>query len=140
LQPIFIEAAMASELEDAVAEVARQRGQALIVPADWLFSSNAVAIIRTALDHGLPAIVSQRAMLEAGGLALYSVSESSTEIADQRRRYFILLDKILRGAKPGDIPIEQPTKFELIINLKTAKMLGITILQGLLVRADEVIR
>ena len=140
LQPIFIEVATASELEEAVVKVARQGGQALILPADWLFSTNAVAIMRTALDHGLPAVVSQRVMLEAGGLALYSVSESSAEIADQRRRYFILLDKILRGARPGDIPIEQPTKFELIINLKTAKKLGLTIPQTLLVRADEVIQ
>jgi putative tryptophan/tyrosine transport system substrate-binding protein len=140
LQPIFIEVAMASELENAVAEVARRRGEALVVPADWLFVTNAGSIMGAALHHRLPAVVPQREMLEAGGLALYSVSESSAEIADKNRRYFILLDKILRGAKPGIIPIEQPTKFELILNLKIAKMLGLTIPQRLLLRADEVIR
>ena len=142
MQPIFIEVATASELENAVAEVARQRGQALIVSDDGfgLFFTNRVAIMRAALDHRLPSIVAGRALLEAGGLAMYSVSNSDAEIADQQRRYFILLDKILRGANPADIPIEQPTKFQLVINVKTAKALGVTIPTSLLLRADDVIQ
>ena len=142
MQPIFIEVATASELENAVGEVVRQRGQALIVSDDGfgLFFTNRVAIMRATQDHRLPSIVAGRAMLEAGGLAMYSVSNSHAEIADQQRRYFILLDKILRGAKPADIPIEQPTKFELVINLKTAKTLDMTIPKPLLLRADAVIQ
>lgn len=139
-EPLFIDVATAGELEHAVAEVVHQRGHALIVPADWLFVTNATSIMRTALSLKLPAVVGNRELLMAGGLALYSVSESSAYVEDQRRRYFILLDKILRGANPGNIPIEQPTKFELVLNLKTARTLGLTVSPTLLVRADEVIQ
>ena len=74
-------------------------------------------------------------MLEAGGLLSYAIS-----VAEANQRHAAFIDKILRGAKPADLPIEQPTKFELGINLKTAKALGITVPQSLLVRADEVIQ
>jgi putative ABC transport system substrate-binding protein len=77
----------------------------------------------------------ERELLEAGGLLCYDVSER-----EHNRRVAALIDKILRGAKPADLPIEQPTKFELVINLKTAKALGVTIPQSLLLRADEVIQ
>ena len=80
-------------------------------------------------------IVEGRELLEAGGVLSYDVSER-----ERTRRVAALLDKILRGAKPADLPIEQPTKFELVINLKTAKALGITVPQTLLLRADEVIQ
>jgi putative ABC transport system substrate-binding protein len=79
--------------------------------------------------------VEGRDLLEAGGLLSYDVSEP-----ERYRRVANFIDKILRGAKPGDLPIEQPTKFELVINLKTAKLLGVTVPQSLLVRADEVIQ
>jgi putative ABC transport system substrate-binding protein len=135
MQPLFIDVAFPDELENAVAEVARRQGQALVVVADSLFLSYKVPIMRTALSHALPVIAEGRELLEAGGLLSYSTSEP-----ERYRRVAIYIDKILRGAKPGDLPIEQPTKFELVINLKTAKTLGIIIPQSLLLRADEVIQ
>jgi putative ABC transport system substrate-binding protein len=140
IRPIFVEVATAGELADAVREVARQHGDALLISSDGLFSSNSAAIIRAASDYRLPCIVANRELLEAGALASYSVGNSVADIADQRRRYFIILDKILRGAKPADIPIEQPTTFELILNLKAAKALGVTVPQSILVRANDVIQ
>jgi putative ABC transport system substrate-binding protein len=134
LQPIFIDVTSPDELENGVAEVARRQGQALIVVEDSLFLSYKVPIMRAALSYALPAIVGGRELLEAGGLLSYDHSDR-----ERFRRVAALIDKILRGAKPADLPIEQPTKFELVINLKTAKALGLTIPQSLLLRADEVI-
>jgi len=135
MQPIFVEVAQASELEDAVANAARQRAQVLHVPNDDLFVDNRVAIMRAALRYALPTIVDRYGLLEAGGLLYWNFSE-----AEVQRRGAAFIDKILRGAKPGDLPIEQVTQFELGINLKTANALGITIPQSLLLRADRVIR
>ena len=134
LQPIFIDVASPDELENAVAEVARRRGQVLLVVEDSLFLSYKFPIMRAALSYALPVIVEDRELLEAGGLLSYAVSER-----ERFRRVAALIDKILRGANPADLSVEQPTKFELVINLKAAKALGITIPQSLLVRADEVI-
>jgi putative ABC transport system substrate-binding protein len=134
MQPIFIEVASPNELEHAVAEVARQRAQAMVVNSDNLFMANRAEIMQAALKYSLPTIVEGRQMLEAGGLLAYAISE-----AEQSRRFAAFIDKILRGAKPADLPIEQPTQFELSINLKTAKALGITIPPALLLRADKVI-
>ncbi len=134
MQPILIEVATATELENAVAEVARRRGQALIVGADSLFDSSRVPLMRAALRYALPTMVDGREMLEAGGLVSYNSSD-----IEQRRQLAYFVDKILRGANPADLPIQQPTQFRLLINLKTAKALGITIPQSLLLRADEVI-
>jgi putative tryptophan/tyrosine transport system substrate-binding protein len=134
LQSIIIEVAAAGELETAIAELARRRAQALFVQGDNLFSVNRVAIMSAALRYGLPTI-GAREMLEAGALVSYAHNQ-----AEQYQRYAGFVDRILRGAKPADLPIEQPTKFDLVINLKTAKALGITIPQSLLLRADEVIQ
>ena len=136
LQPIFIDVGSPDEFENAVAEVARQRGQALVVVADSLFLSYKVPIMRAAQSYALPVIAEGRELLEAGGLFSYGIVSER----ERTRRVAALLDKILRGAKPADLPVEQPTKFELVINLKTAKGLGITVPQSLLLRADEVIQ
>jgi putative ABC transport system substrate-binding protein len=135
LQPFFIDVASSNDLENAVAEVTRRRGQALVVVADSLFLSYKGAIMRAALRFALPTVVEGRELLEAGGLLSYDVSAP-----EQYRRVAALLDKILRGAKPADLPIEQPTRFTLLVNLKTARTLGITVPQSLLLRADEVIQ
>jgi putative ABC transport system substrate-binding protein len=135
LQPIFIDVASSNDLENAVAEVTRRRGQALVVVADSLFLSYKGAIMRTALRFALPTVVEGKELLEAGGLLSYDVSA-----LEQYCRVAALLDKILRGAKPADLPIEQPTRFMLLVNLRTARTLGITVPQSLLVHADEVIQ
>ena len=135
IQPIFIEVAAAGELENAIAEMARRRAQALFVGSTSLFFANRVPLMSAALRYALPTIAVGTEMLKAGALISYS---STT--AEQDQRYAAFVDRILRGAKPGDLPIEQPTKFELIINLKAAKALGITVPQTLVLRADEVIQ
>jgi len=135
IEPIFIPVDTASELGSAVAEVVRQRGQGLIVPGDGLFYDNRTEIMRNALTHKLPTMVEYKSVLRAGALVCYSDTQ-----AELNKRFAAFIDKILRGAKPADLPIEQPTKFELAFNLKTAKDLGITIPQTLLVLADDVIR
>lgn len=135
LHPIFVEVASPEAVEDAVAEVVRRQGQALVVHDDILFYRNRVTVMSVALRHRLPAVVDGGSLLEAGGLMSYE-----TDAADQIKRFASFVDRILRGAKPADLPIEQPTKFKLMINLKTARALGFTIPQSLLLRADEVIQ
>jgi putative ABC transport system substrate-binding protein len=122
-------------VDEAIAEVVRRQGQALFVHDDVLFSRNQLAVMSAVLRHRLPAAVEGRGMLEAGGLISYE-----NDRADQVRRFAILVDKVLRGAKPADLPIEQPTRFKLMINLRTARTLGITVPETLLLRADEVIQ
>jgi putative ABC transport system substrate-binding protein len=112
----------------------RQRMEALIVSIETVTQANAALITQLAAKHRLPAIYAAREFVETGGLMSYGVSYS-----DLYRRAAIYVDKIFKGAKPADLPIEQPTKFEFIINLKAAKMLRLEIPPMLLARADEVI-
>jgi len=135
MQRIAVAAATASELESAVAEAARQRAQALIVSIAPIFYSNRVLLMHAALRHALPTIVPGRDYVEAGGLVSLAIDE-----AEYHRVFAYFVDKILRGAKPADLPVQQPSRFVLSINLKTAKALGLTIPQSLLLRADEVIQ
>jgi len=135
MQTIIVEVDAASDLENAIAEMARRRAQVLVLGADSLFRVNRVRIMDAALKYALPTMVEGGDMLEAGGLVSYGVS-----VAEANHRHAAFVDKILRGAKPADLPVEQPTKFELGINLKTAKALGLTVPQSMLVRADEVIQ
>jgi putative tryptophan/tyrosine transport system substrate-binding protein len=135
LQPIFIEVAVASDLASAVAEVARRGGQGLLVSADALFEDNKSELMDAVLVHALPMATYDMLIPEVGALVSYDRLGS-----EQQERVAALIDRILRGAKPGDLPVAQPTKFRLIVNLKTAKALRLTIPQSLLVRADEVIR
>ena len=135
MEPIFVDVAAPADLDRAFAEVSRQRTEVLIVRADPIFVSNRDRIMGFASQYALPTIAEGRRFVAAGGLVSYAPNEMATF-----DRVVALVDKILKGAKPGDLPIEQPTKFELVINLKTAKMLGLAIPQSLLLRADEVIQ
>jgi putative ABC transport system substrate-binding protein len=135
LQPIIIEVAAAGELENAIADLARRGAQALFVQADGLFRVNRVPIQSAALRYALPTLATDKETLEAGALVFYAHN-----LAEEAQRSAAFVDRILRGAKPADLPIEQPTKFELGINLKAAKALGVTVPQTLLHRADEVIQ
>ena len=135
LQPIFVDVPDASQLERLIAELARMKADALIVRGDPLFVANRDQIANLALKHALPTMAEGRGFVSAGCLMSYAPNSAA-----MGRGSAILVDKILKGANPGDLPIEQPTKFELAINLKTAKLLGITIPQALLLRADEVIQ
>jgi putative ABC transport system substrate-binding protein len=110
------------------------RAQALYVCGDALITANRIRIITLALGARLPTIYPDRAFLEVGGLMSYGA-----DISDLFRRAGDYVDKILRGAKPADLPVEQPTKFDLVINLTTAKALGLEVPSTLLARADEVI-
>ncbi len=110
------------------------RDNGLLVAASPFMFSHRKQLADLAAAHRIPAIHEYREYLDAGGLISYGVN-----VPDLQRRCAIYVDKILRGAKPGDLPIEQPTKFELVINLKTAKALGLTIPPSLLQRADQVI-
>jgi putative ABC transport system substrate-binding protein len=128
-----VEATTAEELDTAFASAAAQHADAIIVFADLLTNSQASRVIGLAAKHRLPAIYLFRQFAN-GGLVVYG-----PQLADLWRRSGGYVDKILKGTKPSDLPVEQPTKFEMIINLKTAKALGLTVPPSLLVRADEVI-
>ena len=122
-------------LAAAFAAMQRARVQALIAPLNTFTIQHGKQIVELVAQHRLPAIYGLRANAEAGGLMSYGPN-----LPQSLRRVAHYVDRILKGAKPADLPVEQPTKFELVINMKTAKTLGITIPQTLLARADEVIR
>jgi putative ABC transport system substrate-binding protein len=123
------------EFERAFAAVNKERAGAILVMWDGMFLLHQSQILDLVAKSRLPAMYEYRGAVTTGGLMAYGPS-----IQDSFRRAAGYVDKILRGAKPADLPIEQPTKFELVINLKTAKALGLTIPQSLLLRADEVIQ
>jgi putative tryptophan/tyrosine transport system substrate-binding protein len=123
------------EIEGAFSTLAGKRADALIVYPDGLFLDQKALIVTLAARRRLPAMYGIREYVEAGGLMAYG-----TNLSEMYRLGASFVDKILKGAKPGDLPVEQPTKFELVINLKTAKSLGLTIPQSVLGRADEVIQ
>ncbi len=129
----IVEATTAEELDTAFASAAAQHADAMIVFGDDLTNQEAPRVTALAANHHLPAIYLFRAFAP-GGLIVYG-----PDYADLFRRSGDYVDKILRGTKPADLPVEQPTKFELVINMKTAKALGLTVPSSLLVRADEVI-
>jgi len=132
---LSVEARSREELEQALALLKRERPSALLMTADNIHHRYIDRIVAFALENRLPAMYQLKEAVDRGGLMSYGAS-----LSDLGRRAAHFVDKILKGAKPGDLPVEQPTKFELVINLKTAKALGLTIPQSLLVRADEIIQ
>jgi putative ABC transport system substrate-binding protein len=130
----FLQAGDAAEIDLAFAAMVRERATALFVSPDSVFILHRARLAELATQHRLPSMHGVRENVDAGGLLSYGPS-----VAAQSRRAAIFVDKILRGARPGDLPIEQPTTFELVINRKTAKAIGVTIPQSLLLRADEVL-
>ena len=133
LQPL--EARSPGEIDSAFASMARERVGAVIVHVDAMLGEHRARIADLAAKHRLPAVYGLTEYAEAGGLMAYGSS-----VPDRFRRAATFVDKILKGAKPADLPIEQPTKFELAINLSAAKALGLAIPQSLLLRADQVIQ
>ena len=129
-----VEARAPNELGDALSAAARERAEGLIVLAGAMFFVHRSRLAALAIKHRLPSVYLLREHAEAGGLMTYGV-----DLRDLFRRAATYVDKILKGAKPGDLPVEQPTKWDLVINLKTAKALGLTIPPSLLLRADHVI-
>jgi len=134
LKLLSIEAPQPRDFDKDLEAAARAGAQALITTEGALMIGQRAEIIRAAIKHRLPAISGLRIFADAGSLLSYGPDNP-----DLWRRAAGYVDKILAGARPADLPVEQPTKFELIINLKTAKALGLTIPQSLLMRADEVI-
>jgi putative ABC transport system substrate-binding protein len=124
----------AAEIEPALATIARQGGNSLLGLPDPFTNAHRDLIVGLAARYRLPAIYIQRAFVAAGGLVSYGV-----DVTDLFRRAAPYVDRILRGAKPADLPVQQPTKFELAINLKAAKALGLDVPSSLLALADEVI-
>ncbi len=134
LTTIPVEARGLDELEQAFATMVRERAQAFVMQGDSVLYNYRSQIAEMALRNRLPAASLQRELAEAGFLLTYGA-----DIPDLYRRSAVFIDKIFKGAKPADLPVEQPTKFQLVINLKTAKALGVEVPTSLLQRADEVI-
>jgi putative ABC transport system substrate-binding protein len=131
----FVEARSPVDFDRAFSEMARARAGALTVLQSTMFFLERRRLVDLAAKNRLPAVYTSREFVDAGGLMSYG-----PDLADLFRRAATYVDKILKGAKPGDLPVEQPAKFELVINLKTAKALGLTIPPSLLLRADQVIQ
>jgi ABC-type uncharacterized transport system substrate-binding protein len=123
------------DLESAFLAIIKERAEALVKFPSAVLTSYRKRIVELAAKHRLPAVYEDRIIAEDGGLMSYG-----TDISDLYRRAAIYVDKILKGTKPADLPVEQPTKFELVINLKAAKQIGVTIPPNVLVRADKVIK
>jgi len=122
------------DIDRAFTTIGKERPGALLVLGDRLFATHQRRLVELAVKSRLPTIYSQRSFVDAGGLMSYG-----TNFDDLYRRAATYVDKILRGAKAADLPVEQPTRFELLVNLKTAKALGLTIPRSILIRADKVI-
>ena len=123
------------DLASSFSAMTKAGANAFMGLTDTRFGANRQRIVELGMKHRLPAIYPERLFAEAGGLMSYG-----TNRAEWRRRVIYFVDRILKGAKPAELPVEQPTKFEFVINLKTAKQIGVTIPQSVLFRADKVIR
>jgi putative tryptophan/tyrosine transport system substrate-binding protein len=134
LQLIVVRASSESEINEAFAALVQQRAAGLIVASDLFLTTRMNQLIMLAARHAMPAVYPWRDAVTAGGLASYGI-----DIAESYRQVGDYVGRILKGAKPAELPVLQPTKFSLAINLQTAKTLGLEVPQTLLVRADEVI-
>jgi len=134
LQIQVLNASTSREIDAAFATIVRERPDALFVGNDAFFNARRVQLALLAGRHGVPAILSDREYAEAGGLMTYG-----SNIVDVYRQVGVYAGRILKGAKPADLPVVQSTKFELVINAQTARMLGLTVPPTLLATADEVI-
>lgn len=134
VQVVPIPVTSASEIDQAKGMLARERVQALMVPSHPFFHAEKNRFVKLAAGLRLPAIYENRGFVEAGGLMSYGIN-----LQEIFRRMATKVDQILRGARPGDLPVEQPMKIELVINLTTAKLLGLTIPSSVLARADQLI-
>ena len=123
-----------NDIEPAIQKATGSQAQGLMVLSDIMFITHRQRIVDLAIKNRLPSIYGERGSVQAGGLMFYGAS-----LPDMYRRAAYHVDKILKGAKPADLPVEQPTKFELAVNLKAAKSLGLILPQSLLARADEII-
>ena len=134
VKTLVAEASTPQEIENAFSMMVREKADAVFVGSPTVFAQQHRQIAELALKYRIPSMFADRVTVEAGGLMSYG-----TKTTDLYLRAATYVDKIIKGAKPGDLPVEQPVSFELVVNLKTAKALGLTIPQTILVRADEVI-
>src|SRR5262249_25893772 len=130
-----VEIQQPDRLDRAFAAIVAERAGAVVVTGDPFTFTHRVRIVTLAAKHRLPAVDDLPRFFDAAGLLTYAAS-----LPDLWRRVATYVDRILKGAKPADLPVEQPTKFEVVINLKTAKALGLTIPPSVLARADEIIQ
>jgi putative ABC transport system substrate-binding protein len=131
----YLDVLAPKDIETAFRAASKARAHAVLVLTSPVVYSQRTQVVDLAVKNRLPAIYHRRQFVEDGGLVSYGVSQN-----DLDRRAGTYVDKILKGAKPADLPVEQPTKFELVINLKTAKQIDLTIPPNVLARADRVIR
>jgi putative tryptophan/tyrosine transport system substrate-binding protein len=135
LQPYYFDARDAKAIETVLRSASKERADAVLVLSSPIATSHRKELAEIAAKSRIPAMYQVSESVEAGGLMTYGVST-----ADLWRRAAIYVDKILKGRKPAELPVEQPTKFELVINLKTAKQIGLAVPQSVLARADKVIK
>jgi putative ABC transport system substrate-binding protein len=131
----YLDILVPKDIENAFRAAEKERADGILTMTSPILYSHRPQFVGLSAKHKLPAIYHQSQYVESGGLMSYGAS-----FTDMDRRAAAYVDKILKGAKPADLPVEQPTKFELIINLKTAKQIGLTIPPNVLARADKVIR
>jgi len=134
LQLVKVPAQASDDFYGAFAVMARERAEAIMVVASPLFITHRERLAELASEHRLPAMFGSKENVQAGGLISYSA-----DLTDLHRRAAAYIDKILKGAKADELPVEQASKYEMVINLKTAKALGLTVPPSLIARADEVI-